>query len=359
MGQLVRGAPGVYLRGIPSEPALQLSAVAGYVGVAERGPLHRPEPIQSWEEFLTVFGQPVDYAFLPDAVFGFFRNGGKKCFVVRVADISDHVSENRPEHCPRVEPLLCASNKSHVADGSATINIAAINPGRWGNNIGYEIAAGTQEDMVLTTLKAAAEAHADKLAVVCPFDLAKGAEILLAPPGDSFGAIHAQVDAVDAYDQITLKSGLPVGLTRGTQVLGRGFKLIVRFDKQTEVFDNLSMSPAHARYFAAVVNGPDETLSYIERHAAGYSILVRVSPVANNNHPKFRPPANLSGGGNGLWYDVATLKDWPATSQSPWLPAWRRRNWSVQAANSGPFASAPRSPRTPAPTVSSSKTRVN
>ena len=71
MGQLVRGAPGLYLQGMPSEPVLQLTAVTGFVGITERGPVHRAEPIRNWDEYLTVFGQPVDHAFLPNAVFGF------------------------------------------------------------------------------------------------------------------------------------------------------------------------------------------------------------------------------------------------------------------------------------------------
>src|SRR6266536_1369280 len=101
MGQFVRGAPGVYVKGLPSEPVLPLSAITGFVGIAERGPLHHPEPVRTWDEYLTVFGDLLDHAFLPHAVFGFFRNGGRRCFIVRVADLTDASAENAPNLCPR------------------------------------------------------------------------------------------------------------------------------------------------------------------------------------------------------------------------------------------------------------------
>src|SRR6266446_5532158 len=116
MGQSIRGAPGIYLRGVPTEAEPYLTAVTGFVGIAERGPLHRPEPIRSWDEYLAVFGGFVDYGFLPLAVFGFFRNGGSKCFVVRVSDLTDYSGENVANHCPRVEPLASAKNTQPLVD---------------------------------------------------------------------------------------------------------------------------------------------------------------------------------------------------------------------------------------------------
>ncbi len=60
--------------------------VAAFVGIAARGPLHRPVRVESWAEYTRAFGGFLDGAYLPMAVDGFFANGGLTCWVVRVAD---------------------------------------------------------------------------------------------------------------------------------------------------------------------------------------------------------------------------------------------------------------------------------
>lgn len=69
--------------------------IAGFVGLAQRGPLPDDFPaakvaqaavkISSWKEFLTNFGSFQEYSYLAYAVRAFFENGGKDCYVVRVA----------------------------------------------------------------------------------------------------------------------------------------------------------------------------------------------------------------------------------------------------------------------------------
>lgn len=68
--------------------------VAGFVGFAERGPLHTPVMIEDLSQYQLIFGQDLPlavdkglpvYAHLPTAVEAFFENGGQRCYVVRVA----------------------------------------------------------------------------------------------------------------------------------------------------------------------------------------------------------------------------------------------------------------------------------
>lgn len=80
-------APGVYFE--PIDPAPRYisevrSDIVGFVGVAERGPLHRPVKVQSWTQYLTRFGGRTNEGLMPFAVFGFFENGGRTCWIVRV-----------------------------------------------------------------------------------------------------------------------------------------------------------------------------------------------------------------------------------------------------------------------------------
>lgn len=83
--------------------------IAGFVGIAERGPL--PEDfspdnfdgsqavvkITSWKQFLTSFGSFQEYSYLAYAVRAFFENGGVECRVARVAA----TSSANPDDWPR------------------------------------------------------------------------------------------------------------------------------------------------------------------------------------------------------------------------------------------------------------------
>jgi hypothetical protein len=71
--------------------------VAGFVGFAERGPLNTPVALEDYSGFTRVFGgdlpvavdngAPV-FAHLAGTVRAFFDNGGRRCYVVRVAGVS-------------------------------------------------------------------------------------------------------------------------------------------------------------------------------------------------------------------------------------------------------------------------------
>ncbi|MFL6164120.1 MAG: phage tail sheath family protein [Jatrophihabitantaceae bacterium] len=86
------GAPGVYPA--PRRPEAALSAVrldiAGFVGVALRGPVDSPVPVASWTDFERRFGgfeRPAGAPdrLLPYAVQAFFGQGGERAYIVRVA----------------------------------------------------------------------------------------------------------------------------------------------------------------------------------------------------------------------------------------------------------------------------------
>ena len=94
--------PGVYFLP-PAQPAtlaLPRLDVAAFVGFAQRGPLHTPVAVEDVDTYRALFGGDVALArdrepalpaasivraHLPEAVAAFFRNGGRRCFVVRVA----------------------------------------------------------------------------------------------------------------------------------------------------------------------------------------------------------------------------------------------------------------------------------
>ena len=91
--------PGISFAVVPPSPpqALPRMDIAGFVGFATSGPIGVPVAVQDSTQFAAVFGadapiawDPVlgeqAYGLLGPAVRAFFRNGGRRCWVVRVAD---------------------------------------------------------------------------------------------------------------------------------------------------------------------------------------------------------------------------------------------------------------------------------
>lgn len=94
-----RRLPGVYVRSEtpPTPDALPRMDIAAFVGLASAGPLHTPVLVEEAAHFRDIFGADLPLAWdseagrtstahLGLAVEAFFRNGGTRCWVVRVAD---------------------------------------------------------------------------------------------------------------------------------------------------------------------------------------------------------------------------------------------------------------------------------
>lgn len=127
--------PGVYIEEfeIGAKPIEGVStSTAGFLGLTERGPI-RPTLVTGFEEYNRIYGGYTDNSFLTYAVEGFFRNGGKRCFVSRIT---------RPDALPA---------EHTIAVGTSSIVIRAIAPGTWGSRIFFKIDAPTQPDLPQNT----------------------------------------------------------------------------------------------------------------------------------------------------------------------------------------------------------------
>ncbi|MFB6247936.1 MAG: hypothetical protein ABEL97_05130 [Salinibacter sp.] len=101
--------PGITFETVtPSPPeTLPRMDIAAFVGFATRGPIDVPVPVEDIARFRDVFGPPLTLvrdreagrtkrAHLHRAVEAFFRNGGRRCWVVRVAQPVDEASAGGP-----------------------------------------------------------------------------------------------------------------------------------------------------------------------------------------------------------------------------------------------------------------------
>jgi len=260
--------PGVYLREIesPPPPLLKMS-VTGFVGQAERGPLNSPQLIENLGQFRDIFGDLVGYSYLPYSIFGFFLNGGERCYIVRVA----HESSVRAELDDAASPL---------------IQIQAINEGSWGNSVTAQIDSRSSRDIVLTELRETVGQDATIAKFRSVAGLTQGDEVTLAHNRDPIREqlTIKEIDLAEREVTFTEKVTSQFGFPAGSGVVGRGFRLIFRFRPEgklvrEEVFDNLSMNPDSTSYFVSTVNGDPELTDYILRIKNGNSILVRVQDL--------------------------------------------------------------------------------
>jgi len=89
-------APGVYVEEVSSgsRPIEGVgTAVAGFVGFTEKGPLSEPTLVTNWTQFTRVFGGLVEHAYLPYSVYGYFLNGGGSAYIMRLPDGRDDGAE--------------------------------------------------------------------------------------------------------------------------------------------------------------------------------------------------------------------------------------------------------------------------
>src|SRR4051812_20270105 len=93
-------SPGVYVEEVESgaRPLEGVgTAVAAFVGLAERGPYNQPTLISSWTAFSDAFGDFVPGSYLARSVFGYFMNGGGNCYVVRIGENGSSGNGRKPK----------------------------------------------------------------------------------------------------------------------------------------------------------------------------------------------------------------------------------------------------------------------
>jgi len=91
-------SPGVYMEEVSAGPK-PIEAVgtstAAFVGFAAKGPVNQPTLVTSWPQYTRTFGEFVEGAYLPLAVFSYFTNGGGNAYVVRVGAEPDDEPASR------------------------------------------------------------------------------------------------------------------------------------------------------------------------------------------------------------------------------------------------------------------------
>ncbi|MEE3850653.1 phage tail sheath C-terminal domain-containing protein [Gordonia sp. LSe1-13] len=132
-------SPGVYVEEVDSgsRPIEGVgTAVAAFVGLAEKGPFDSPTLVANWTQFTATFGGFMANTSLAQAVFAYFQNGGGNCYIVRIGQDGSGSPNGSPHRS--IEPgaaqaeignVKAVALESGSADGHLSVEIAEPDEG--------------------------------------------------------------------------------------------------------------------------------------------------------------------------------------------------------------------------------------
>jgi uncharacterized protein len=325
-------SPGVYVEEIDtgSKPIEGVStSTAGMVGVTERGPVNVPILITSFGEFNRWFGgylNPADFpdtnnlrplCYLPHAVEGFFTNGGKRVFVVRVLDATAFGTG-----ALNTGGFARVTLDDRAATPQPLLYVQALDPGAWGNRLSvairdqdppllrtqirnFNIATPTILELnsvsgieVGTVLRRTDTASPPTPGSVREVKVAavdrSNNRVTLVAPGLTAGVNNDPVQSVEfQMDVFLLRQPDPAVPSRNTQIL------------DSESFRFLSMDARHSRYVETIIGTtwdstaavddalPPRALRLDDRRSEGESRYVRVYDLGKDVVGAGQPDATL------------------------------------------------------------------
>jgi Bacteriophage tail sheath protein len=242
MATLRYSTPGAYYErvdaGVPVTSPVRMD-VAAFVGIAERGPLHLPVPVESWRQFAAYFGDVTGAGYLAYVVRGFFENGGSRCWIVRIA--SDAAT---------------TAGAVTTAAGVSAWRIDASSPGVWGNNLSFHIEPSHRSQT--TTVPPLSHPEFSTVGNVTGFDRGTHVRVLF-PDGTTTFRVVSMVDADTrrlywVHPEPTLRlpydSPLVTPDPNNPLVLESvEYTILVReLGRLSAVYDRLSLIPENPRY---------------------------------------------------------------------------------------------------------------
>jgi hypothetical protein len=217
--------------------------VAGFIGLAQRGPLDVPHRISSWDEYLEVYGNDTSF-YLTRSVEAYFRNGGLVCWVVRVA--------HRPRDGKPLAVQHAASAELVAIDdwNKPGLRVLANSEGKWGNHIWVSFQHSTGASALLTQ----------------DLEVGSGVAHVSTNRGFRTGSLvriydreHSDYVILTEVGERVLRWGVATPINRlhkaaaPTHLEVLEFDLHVSLRDRREVFKGLQMHPSSRRYAPRVV----------------------------------------------------------------------------------------------------------
>ncbi len=218
--------------------------VAGFIGIAQRGPLDVPRRISSWDEYVEVYGTDTSF-YLTRSVEAYFRNGGQVCWVVRIAHLPRDGKPRGVQHA-------CAAELVGIDDwGKPGLRVLANSEGKWGNHIWVSFQHSTGASALLTQ----------------DLEVGSGVAHVSTTRGFKVGSLvriydreHSDYVILNEVGERVLRWGAGTPINRLHRAAGPTHLEVLEFDlhvslrDRREVFKGLQMHPSSRRYAPRVVD---------------------------------------------------------------------------------------------------------
>lgn len=277
-------APGIYQSFdsvAPPPLSIANTRIPGFIGITQKGPMNEPTRLRNFDEFVEIYGYTTE-SYTSDAVYGFFKNGGTDCWVVRVAHNAP------PGALPGLTHAACAEHVQIDDWSKPSLKIRALDEGTWGNAIWFRCvhAPGAQTLLTRDLDIGAGEAHVSSTrgfevgSLVRIFDRDNADFIVITEVGDKL---------------IKWSTATPVNrrhrAAAPTHLEVMTFEIHVAMKDRREVFKGLQMHPSSRNYAPRVVSQRSRLVRLED--------LETRSPVPHNL-PEPLAMTRLSGGRDGL-----------------------------------------------------------
>jgi phage tail sheath protein FI len=212
-------SPGVYVEEVNSGPRPIEgvgTAMAAFVGFAPGGPVNEPTLVTNWSQYVEAFGSAenggrknphMKNAYLSHAVYGYFLNGGGRCYVTRVGakapslqlpsraskSVNALTLQAKPEASGNIDVEVAPATGDNPAEGTFTLKI-----GKGPNQENYDnVTLGKSKGAV----KNVVEAVREKSQLVMVMDSQAGAQ----PEAGKYVLSATEPAALPAVQPGTLK----------------------------------------------------------------------------------------------------------------------------------------------------------
>jgi uncharacterized protein len=291
--------PGVFVERTQSRPAsLQLlpSGVPCFLGLTERGPTNEPVRVTSLREFHEVFGSLDIGGYTEPAIDGFFLNGGKECFIVRIA----HLFERG-----RKEIATKASIRLRDAAKANTLMVSARAEGMWGNQV--RVSVRFPPPKVQTFITIDAKEGDTTVMVKSTYGFARGTLVKIddevrAPSYRLLTRVDGRTLQWDHREPLErdFKSMAP------TMIEPVGFDVIAETHNEREVFRQLNLERPSPWFAERIINGVSKLIEVTNLDSASVTPDNLPTPVEN---------VGLEGGTDGVY--TVTAEDFIGADLGP------------------------------------------